>query len=503
LRFMAVIKSANEVASSAIFLLAFRFLWMVNAETIAKTPEYCFRLDQGNPQYFKNESWQTTNLGELLQQMLQCYDSRVRVEHGGRGNPTEVHVSMYILSIGNFQVRDMDFQLSFYFRQQWRDARLAYKNHFHEEKITLGGAILKQLWLPQTYFVNKKGASASTDANFFVRIFPDGSVLVITKNTLTMDCYMDLRNFPFDVQKCNLTLESFGFTTKDVVYKWVSTDSSEAVEKDPGLTTSEFDIGPIRIFESTTMYKTGLFSGLKMELNFQRRSIYYLIQIYVPSAMIVVLSWISFWIDNQSIPARTALGITTVLAMTTLLFGVQSSLPSVPYIKAVDLFMIVSFAAVFVALVEFAVVNYTSMREKEQKESRATKNKYTVNPEVVMLNFRNLSYEGDGKGEHHMQNGVVHNGTVNDIENDNADVHKMEELHSNGTIGEHAPRDRKDSSRDLSHVFEPSRSNKCRWRCKVTANGIDAWSRILFPLAYGLFIVAYWIIYSANTEKSS
>ena len=48
-----------------------------------------------------------------------------------------------------------------------------------------------------------------------------------------------------------------GFTTKDVVYKWVSTDSSEAVEKDPGLTTSEFDIGPIRIFESTTMYKTG------------------------------------------------------------------------------------------------------------------------------------------------------------------------------------------------------------------------------------------------------
>lgn len=90
---------------------------------------------------------------------------------------------------------------------------------------------------------------------------------------------------------------------------------------------------------------------------------------------------ISFWIDNQSIPARTALGITTVLAMTTLLFGVQSSLPSVPYIKAVDLFMIVSFANVFAALVEFAVVNYTSMREKESKESKPSKNtkkKYTV-----------------------------------------------------------------------------------------------------------------------------
>ena len=78
--------------------------------------------------------------------------------------------------------------------------------------------------------------------------------------------------------------------------------------------------------------------------------------------------------------------------MTTLLFGVQSSLPSVPYIKAVDLFMIVSFAAVFVALVEFAVVNYTSMREKEQKESRATKNKYTVVSRY--LPFTSMKYYG-------------------------------------------------------------------------------------------------------------
>ena len=87
---------------------------------------------------------------------------------------------------------------------------------------------------------------------------------------------------------------------------------------------------------------------------------------------------VSFWIDNQSIPARTALGITTVLAMTTLLFGIQSSLPSVPYIKAVDLFMIVSFASVFAALIEFAVVNYTSMREKEKRKIRPAKNTYHV-----------------------------------------------------------------------------------------------------------------------------
>ena len=47
--------------------------------------------------------------------------------------------------------------------------------------------------------------------------------------------------------------------------------------------------------------------------------------------------------------------------------------------------MIVSFASVFAALVEFAVVNYSSMREKEQKDSRQSKNKYTVVSKIYCL----------------------------------------------------------------------------------------------------------------------
>ena len=58
-----------------------------------------------------------------------------------------------------------------------------------------------------------------------------------------------------------------GFTTKDVVYKWVSKKASEAVEMDKQLTTSEFDLGDIRIFEATTVYKTGTAKQLKLIIN--------------------------------------------------------------------------------------------------------------------------------------------------------------------------------------------------------------------------------------------
>lgn len=123
------------------------------------------------------------------------------------------------------------------------------------------------------------------------------------------------------------------------------------------------------------------------------------------------------------------------------------------------------------------------------------------NPDIVMLSFRNLSYENEGGNEHHLQNGVTHNGVINNIDNNNSH-HKPDAPVSNGTIGEHDSCDETYLSRDYPHVQEPSsnRSKKCRWRCKITANAIDAWSRILFPLAYGLFIVAYWIIYSSATR---
>ena len=52
----------------------------------------------------------------------------------------------------------------------------------------------------------------------------------------------------------------------------------------------------------------GLYSRLTMKLYFVRSLGYYIIQIYIPSTLIVVLSWVSFWLDRTAAPARVALG---------------------------------------------------------------------------------------------------------------------------------------------------------------------------------------------------
>ncbi len=52
----------------------------------------------------------------------------------------------------------------------------------------------------------------------------------------------------------------------------------------------------------------GLYSRLTMKLYFVRSLGYYITQIYIPSTLIVVLSFVSFWLDRTAAPARVSLG---------------------------------------------------------------------------------------------------------------------------------------------------------------------------------------------------
>lgn len=47
-----------------------------------------------------------------------------------------------------------------------------------------------------------------------------------------------------------------------------------------------------------------------------RRMGYFTIQTYIPCSMIVVLSWVSFWINKDAVPARTSLGMTCMGCLT-------------------------------------------------------------------------------------------------------------------------------------------------------------------------------------------
>jgi len=83
---------------------------------------------------------------------------------------------------------------------------------------------------------------------------------------------------------------------------------------------------------------------------------FYVYGFYLPVTLVVLLSWISFWIDPESTPARVSLGVITILAMGNFLHG-GGATPNVSYATALDVYVITCFVFVFASLMEYAAVH--------------------------------------------------------------------------------------------------------------------------------------------------
>ncbi|KAI2656931.1 Glycine receptor subunit alpha-4 [Labeo rohita] len=290
------------------------------------------------------------------------YDARIRPNF--KGPPVNVTCNIFINSFGSITETTMDYRLNVFLRQQWNDPRLAY-SEYPDASLDLDPSMLDSIWKPDLFFANEKGANfheVTTD-NKLLRIFQNGNVLYSIRLTLILSCPMDLKNFPMDIQTCTMQLESFGYTMNDLIFEWLS-DSPVQVADD--LTLPQFVLKEEKdLGYCTKHYNTGKFTCIEVKFHLERQMGYYLIQMYIPSLLIVILSWVSFWINMDAAPARVGLGITTVLTMTTQSSGSRASLPKVSYVKAIDIWMAVCLLFVFAALLEYAAVNFVSRQHKE------------------------------------------------------------------------------------------------------------------------------------------
>lgn len=268
---------------------------------------------------------------------------------------------MRILSISSVSEVMMDFTADFYFRQTWVDPRLRFTRSGDIHTLYVGAEVSKRIWLPDTFFGNEKMAyfHEATTPNVFLRIDHTGEVYRSIRLTVTSSCPMKLQYFPMDRQQCTIEAESYGYNVKDIIYRWAR---STAVERDKTISLPQFDI--IRTEQKTRIEElsSGTYSRLVAEIHFARRMGYYLIQIYIPSSLIVVISWVSFWLHRNASPARVQLGVTTVLTMTTLMSSTNAALPKISYVKSIDVFLGTCFVMVFAALLEYATVGYLGKR---------------------------------------------------------------------------------------------------------------------------------------------
>uniref|UniRef100_A0A8C1Y6Z6 Gamma-aminobutyric acid (GABA) A receptor, rho 2a n=1 Tax=Cyprinus carpio TaxID=7962 RepID=A0A8C1Y6Z6_CYPCA len=195
-------------------------------------------------------------------------------------------------------------------------------------------------------------------------------MVLVPRVTVTAACNMDFSRFPLDSQTCTLELESYAYTDEDLMLYWKSGDESLSI--DEKISLSQFLIQKFHTTSRLAFYSsTGWYNRLYINFTLRRHIFFFLLQTYFPATLMVMLSWVSFWIDRRAVPARVSLGITTVLTMSTIITGVNASMPRVSYIKAVDIYLWVSFVFVFLSVLEYAAVNYlTTVQERRERKLR-------------------------------------------------------------------------------------------------------------------------------------
>ncbi|XP_066522412.1 gamma-aminobutyric acid receptor subunit beta-3 isoform X2 [Hoplias malabaricus] len=446
-----------------------------------------------------NEPGNMSFVKETVDKLLKGYDIRLRPDFGGA--PVAVGMSIDVASIDMVSEVNMDYTLTMYFQQYWRDKRLAYAGI--PLNLTLDNRVADQLWVPDTYFLNDKKSFVHgvTVKNRMIRLHPDGTVLYGLRITTTAACMMDLRRYPLDEQNCTLEIESYGYTTDDIEFYWKG--GNNAVTGVSRIELPQFSIVDYKLVSRNVVFSTGAYPRLSLSFKLKRNIGYFILQTYMPSILITILSWVSFWINYDASAARVALGITTVLTMTTINTHLRETLPKIPYVKAIDMYLMGCFVFVFLALLEYAFVNYIFFGRGPQMQKKLAE-------KAEKANNDRTKYDGnkvDSQGNILLTTLEIHNEVAgNEVTTSVSDARNSTSMvFDNSGIQyrkQSAPR-HEAARHSLDRNAQPKkarlRRRSSQLKIKIPdltdVNAIDRWSRIIFPAAFSLFNLIYWLYY--------
>jgi len=179
----------------------------------------------------------------------------------------------------------------------------------------------------------------------------------------------NLISFPFDSQKLEI------FIVNDIsdlsVYEmytsfWSSVMADEFKNDNDiqGWDIKSLELKYDQYYDPITQL---ILDGVKMEIEIERKSIYYLFKIILPIILILVICWSSVWIDPKEIESRLTITIVCLLSLIAYNFVIDSELPKLEYLTVMDYIILVSY--VYATIPNFlTIISYNLMKNRKRKK---------------------------------------------------------------------------------------------------------------------------------------
>ena len=302
-------------------------------------------------------------------QLVRSAETPAVIDRPGSGNsPTQVSVGIWVVDISNIDSAQQHFTADIAVVLQWKDVRLAHTG------TGLAHYALDQVWTPRVAIANET-SSVSRKFPDSVEVEPDGTVIYRQRYAGSFSQSLRLQSFPFDRQAFHFQVVAIRYRPNEVVFvpdeNWIRDGLQQAAGISPSITLPDWTVekwdAKARVYALTPGMQ---YSGYAFEFTASRNVAYYIWKVILPLVLIVMMSWVVFWIDPATSNSQISVAVTSMLTLIAYRFAVDSQLPRLPYMTRIDLFFLVSTLLVFFSLIEVLI---TTILENKQQAERAKK----------------------------------------------------------------------------------------------------------------------------------
>ena len=309
----------------------------------------------------KNDSWDFYTVNSALLKLLAfilfipaCMGSLDAQEPARQARNIEVRV--FLIDIEGVDTVAQSFTANLTIVARWRDSSLA---HDGPDSISVP---LNEVWFPIIQILNQQKLVSTLPRS--VEIHPDGEVVHRQRFWGSFSQPLDLHSFPFDTQRLNVRLANVDFGA-DVINLIPAPDSGISKK----LTMPDWEVTGWDFVATDFPFddESSRIEGMVFSLEVKRDSNFFIYKVLLPLVLIVMMSWLVFWIDPSLVASQISVSVTAMLTIIAYRFALAGIMPRLGFLTGLDYFVLVSTLVVFLSMIEVIYTAYLSTNDQLDK----------------------------------------------------------------------------------------------------------------------------------------
>jgi len=288
-----------------------------------------------------------------------------------QGAPVPVDMRLRVLQVAKVDDIQQTMTVEMAIGLSWIEPRLLFNNIFDwdvRRSVKTNEKLIEHLWAPNLHFLSTEEINKiSTLKNSgTVTIFRNGTVRYDSHIRLTVGtCFMSFKNYPLDDQLCRVLSVSHSNSIHEVVLRGSISYNTEFQRP------LQYNLELRHLPDNYTfmVMEDAMYSVQGFEVKMERKLLPSLTKFYIPTQLLVALSWLAFFVPPEVISGRMVLLITILLMLTNIGISVESDSPPYAAFTAAHIWLLACQTQIIANIVQFAFVLFTMAKEEKVKES--------------------------------------------------------------------------------------------------------------------------------------